>query len=87
MFSWEYPGRSGAGNVVSASDSANFLLLLKQLRGTSAGKKLVLSVATATTPFAGGDWAPMTDVSEFAHYLDYVGASLSFPPARPHGVF
>lgn len=53
------------------------MLLLKLLRSTSAGKKLVLSVATATTPFAGSDWNPMSDVSEFASYLDYVGALVS----------
>lgn len=36
------------------------------------GSKLILSAATATSPFIGPDGNPVTDVSGFAKTLDYV---------------
>jgi chitinase len=79
-YSWEYPYRTGAGNTLSPSDSANFLLLLQELRSSPAGKALVLSAATAVTPWAGPDGKPLSDVSSFAAYLDYVG---TYPSSIP----
>ncbi|KAK0449602.1 glycoside hydrolase family 18 protein [Desarmillaria tabescens] len=72
-FDWEYPNKDGIGcNVVSANDSANFLTFLQELRQDETGSKLYLSAAVGITPFAGSDGEPMTDVSEFAQYLDHI---------------
>ncbi|KAJ7636957.1 glycoside hydrolase family 18 protein [Roridomyces roridus] len=72
-FDWEYPGKTGLScNVVNPDDSNNFLLFLQELRGTSAGKNLVLTAAVGITPFVGSDGQPMDDVSEFATVLDRV---------------
>nr|GAT54843.1 glycoside hydrolase family 18 protein [Mycena chlorophos] len=72
-FDWEYPARQGLGcNVVSSEDSANFLSFLQQLRGTSAGKNLILTAPVSLTPFIGSDGEPMSDVSAFADVLNYI---------------
>lgn len=60
-------------NTISGSDSANFLLFLQALRNDPAGENLTLSAAASLTPFAGSDGNPMSDVSDFAKVLDYVG--------------
>jgi chitinase len=74
LHSWEYPGDPGIGcNKLSSDDSANFLLFLQQLRGEAAAHNLTLTAAVSLTPFAGSDGTPMTDVSEFADVLDYIG--------------
>lgn len=66
--SWEYPGHQGIGcDVVSPDDSANFLLLLRELRKKEPTLELTAAVFT---PFTGSDKKPMTDVSEFAKVLD-----------------
>ncbi|KDQ60128.1 glycoside hydrolase family 18 protein [Jaapia argillacea MUCL 33604] len=72
-FDWEYPSKQGIGcNIISSSDSANFLLMLQQLRSQPAGKNLTLSAAVSITPFVGPNGTPMTDVSAFAAVLDYI---------------
>lgn len=76
LYSWEYPGKQGLGcNIVSNSDSANFLLFLQELRKDSVGSKLKLTVAVGLGPFVGANGAPMTDVSQFAPLVDYIGTS------------
>ncbi|KAJ7500623.1 chitinase [Mycena galericulata] len=71
-FDWEYPGRQGIGcNVVSSSDSANFLLLLKQLSASSNGTFL-LTAAVGLAPFVGTDGSALADVSAFADVLDRI---------------
>ncbi|TFY66251.1 hypothetical protein EVG20_g4839 [Dentipellis fragilis] len=80
-FDWEYPGKQGIGcNAMSASDSANFLSFLQELRQQDGADALQLSAAVSVTPFVGADGTPMTDVSEFAKVLDHIGMS-SRPPA------
>ncbi|KAJ7098300.1 glycoside hydrolase family 18 protein [Mycena epipterygia] len=72
-FDWEYPGKTGLScNTVNSDDSANFLSFLQELRGTSAGKNLVLTAAVGITPFVGSDGQPMEDVSQFADVLDRI---------------
>lgn len=72
-FDWEYPNQSGIGcNVMSPSDSANFLLFLQELRLDPVGSKLIISAAAGITPFTGSDGKPMSDVSAFADSLDWI---------------
>ncbi|WVR00132.1 hypothetical protein IAU59_007274 [Kwoniella sp. CBS 9459] len=69
---WEYPGTTGAeGNAVSSSDSANFLLLLQELRAALPDGALI-SLATQVWPFADTNGRPMSDVSAFASVIDWI---------------
>ncbi|OCF38068.1 hypothetical protein I316_00292 [Kwoniella heveanensis BCC8398] len=69
---WEYPGTTGAdGNAVSSSDSANFLLLLQELR-TALPDGALISLATQVWPFADSNGSPMSDVSAFASVIDWI---------------
>ena len=78
FFSWEYPNHQGIGcNVISSSDSSNFLSFLQELRQDPVGSTLILSSAVGLTPYAGSDGTPMTDVSAFAEYLDWIGNLLA----------
>jgi chitinase len=71
--SWEYPNKAGIGcNTISPNDSANFLSFLQELRSNPAATNLVISAATSITPFADANGQPMTDVSQFALYLDHI---------------
>jgi chitinase len=73
LHSWEYPAKQGIGcNVISASDSANFLSFLQALR--KKAPKLILSAAVSLKPFIGSDGNPMSSVSEFAKVLDSIGS-------------
>lgn len=73
-FDWEYPNNQGIGcNLISPNDSANLLETFKELRASPKfGKDRILTAATGLLPFTGPDGTPMTDVSEFAQFLDYV---------------
>ncbi|KAJ7639210.1 chitinase [Roridomyces roridus] len=72
-FDWEYPSASGIGcNTNSPSDTANFLSFIQELRQDPVGAKLILSAATAITPFIDADGNPSADVSEFAKVLDHI---------------
>lgn len=69
---WEYPGRKGASkNRFDPSDLSNFLAFLRLLRATLPPEARI-SAAAETTPFAGTDGKPMTDLSDFAGVLDWV---------------
>ncbi|WVF72941.1 hypothetical protein IAT40_007759 [Kwoniella sp. CBS 6097] len=69
---WEYPGTTGAdGNGISPSDSANFLLLLQELRAALPDGALI-SLATQVWPFADANGSPMRDVSGFAKVIDWI---------------
>jgi chitinase len=73
-FSWEYPNQAGIGcNTRSPLDSSNFLLFLQQLKGTTVGKQISISLAVGLNPFTGTNGNPMTDVSGFASVVDYIG--------------
>lgn len=63
-------------NVVSPSDSANFLLFLTALRKDPVGANLRLTAAVGLGPFVGSDGNPMTDVSQFASVLNHIGMRL-----------
>jgi len=79
FFSWEYPNHQGIGcNVISSSDSFNFLSFLQELRQNPVGSTLILSSAVGLIPYAGSDGSPMTDVSAFAEYLDWIGKLFGF---------
>ncbi|KAK7060365.1 hypothetical protein VNI00_001130 [Paramarasmius palmivorus] len=72
-FDWEYPNNQGIGcNTISANDTENFLLFLQELREDSVGSDLLLTAATAISPFKDPEGNPREDVSEFAKVLDYV---------------
>ncbi|CAA7261830.1 unnamed protein product [Cyclocybe aegerita] len=72
-FDWEFPGVQGIGcNLVNASDTDNFLAFLQQLRNTTIGKSLILSVATYVTPWVDPTGSPSANISEFSKVLDYM---------------
>ncbi|ORZ09969.1 putative endochitinase, partial [Lobosporangium transversale] len=74
---WEYPGRAGAPcNTYTPQDSANYLLLLKELRAAldaefPTNRKLV-TAAVRVQPFDGTSGRPMSDVSAFVPYFDWL---------------
>jgi len=73
--SWEFPNKQGIGcNVLSVDDSANFLSFLQTLRSQDGAQDLIISAAVSITPFVGPDGKPLTDVSEFAKVLNYIGS-------------
>ncbi|KAI0218199.1 hypothetical protein L0F63_006460, partial [Massospora cicadina] len=74
---WEYPGCAAAKyNVLASNDSANYLILLKELR--DALKKefpndhKLLTAAVRVKLFDDTDGEPMPEVSEYAKYFDFV---------------
>ncbi|KAF8510382.1 glycoside hydrolase family 18 protein [Gautieria morchelliformis] len=72
-FDWEYPNNQGVGcNIISPTDTANFLLLLQELRSTPSTCKLILSAATSNAPFVDSTGSPSSDVSAFAKVLDFI---------------
>jgi chitinase len=66
---------------VSTNDSTNFLSFLQTLRAQGGAQNLIISAAVSVTPFIGSDGTPMSDVSEFAKVLDYIGSL--FPVFNP----
>lgn len=69
---WEYPGQQGdAGNIISSSDTANFLSFLQLLRAKLPADAKI-TAATQTIPFAGADGKPLANAAEFAEVLDWV---------------
>ncbi|KAG6832174.1 hypothetical protein H0H92_004905 [Tricholoma furcatifolium] len=72
-FDWEYPNNQGIGcNVVSSSDTANFLSLLQLIRADAFGKTLILTAATAIAPFMDATGNPSSNVAPFAKVLNWV---------------
>ncbi|KAF7722440.1 hypothetical protein EC973_003142 [Apophysomyces ossiformis] len=73
---WEYPGRQAAGcNDYSEADADNLLLLLKELREALDSKfneHKVISMAVHVLPFVRREGEPMTDMSSFVPYFDFV---------------
>ncbi|KAG0279563.1 hypothetical protein BGZ97_009553, partial [Linnemannia gamsii] len=68
---WEYPGRGGAiCNTVSPNDSANYLVLLRELRAQMdlefPNDRKLLTAAVRVQPFDGADGKPMANVAAFA---------------------
>ncbi|BGP26597.1 hypothetical protein JCM10295v2_005550 [Rhodotorula toruloides] len=65
-------GKQGAGNnIVSPSDSANYLAFLAKLRQT-LGSTYVISAAVPVAGLTGPDGTILKDVSKFAFYVDYI---------------
>ncbi|ORX88559.1 hypothetical protein K493DRAFT_384907 [Basidiobolus meristosporus CBS 931.73] len=74
---WEYPGRNAAiCNIVDKNDSANYLILLKELRAALdaefPNEHKLLTAAVRVQPFDGVDGKPMADVSAYAQYFDFI---------------
>ncbi|KAF9180262.1 hypothetical protein BGZ50_006357 [Haplosporangium sp. Z 11] len=74
---WEYPGRAGAPcNTYGPQDSANYLLLLKELRDQLdlefPNNRKLITAAVRAQPFDGTNGRPMSDVSAFATYFDWI---------------
>lgn len=73
FISWEYPNKPGVGcNGINDKDTENFLLFLEELRSHPVGKVLIITAAASSSPWAGPDGKPSTDVSGFAKLFDYV---------------
>ncbi|EGU11610.1 Endochitinase [Rhodotorula toruloides ATCC 204091] len=69
---WEFVGKQGAGNnIVSPSDSANYLSFLAKLRQT-LGTTYIISAAVPVVGLTGPGGTILKDVSKFALYLDYI---------------
>lgn len=65
-------GRQGAGNnIVSPSDSANYLAFLSKLRST-LGASAFISAAVPAAGLTGPAGTILSDVSRFAQYFDWV---------------
>ncbi|KAF9201461.1 hypothetical protein BGZ49_008302, partial [Haplosporangium sp. Z 27] len=74
---WEYPGHAGApNNAVAPQDSANYLLLLKELRAALDSEfpndHKLITAAVNVQPFAGANGSPLSDVSAYAKYFDWI---------------
>ncbi|KAJ2792124.1 hypothetical protein GGI18_000644 [Coemansia linderi] len=78
---FEYPGRQGNSchQFDAREDTPNFLLFLKDLRhrmDSEFGESTkLITIATHFQPFSGSQ-GPMSDVSEFANYVDYFNPML-----------
>ncbi|KAF9353465.1 hypothetical protein BGX26_008778 [Mortierella sp. AD094] len=76
-FDWEYPGREGApNNAVSPQDSANYLLLLKELRAQMdlefPNNHKLITAAVRVQPFDGPNGSPLSNVAAYATYFDWI---------------
>ncbi|KAF9163366.1 hypothetical protein BGX21_001582 [Mortierella sp. AD011] len=76
-FDWEYPGRQGAdNNAVSSADSANYLLLLKELRAQLdlefPNNHKLITAAVRVQPFDGPNGSPLSNVAAYAAYFDWI---------------
>jgi chitinase len=74
---WEYPAREAAKcNVVDPNDTANYLVLLKELREAMdkefPNERKLLTAAVRVQPFDGPNKKPLANVSEFAKYFDFI---------------
>ncbi|KXN73441.1 glycoside hydrolase family 18 protein, partial [Conidiobolus coronatus NRRL 28638] len=74
---WEYPARQAAKcNSVDPNDTANYLVLLKELREAMdkefPNDHKILTAAVRAQPFDGPDGKPVNSVSEFAKYFDFI---------------
>ncbi|KAF9972344.1 hypothetical protein BGZ73_004555 [Actinomortierella ambigua] len=74
---WEYPGRGAAAcNIVSPQDSAGYLLLLKELRAALdaefPNEHKLITAAVRVMPFDGADGQPMSNVSAYHPYYDFI---------------
>ena len=67
-----YPGAGGAdGNIVSPQDSANYLLMLQDLRAALPDGALI-TLATQVWPFTGSNGSPLSNVKGFAAVIDWI---------------
>ena len=72
---WEYPGVQGAGgNIVSPSDTVNFLSFLQQLR-SALGPSVLITAAVSTSPFylpSSNSSSATNTFNSFGKVLDYI---------------
>jgi chitinase len=66
---WEYPNSVGAGNPHAPHDASNLLLFFRDLRA-ALGSSKIISAAVPHLPWLGVDGTPLTDVSQYATYLN-----------------
>ncbi len=72
-YSWEYPAVQGIGcNEINSGDTHNFLVFLQELRNSTTGQNLVLSVAAGVTPWIDSTGSPSKNVSSFGDVLDLI---------------
>lgn len=73
FYSWEYPGSTNGleCNTESPQDTANFLLMLQELKQQSPN--VSLSAAVPVKPWNDATGNPSTDLTSFAQVLDYIG--------------
>ncbi|KAG0374099.1 hypothetical protein BGX24_010839 [Mortierella sp. AD032] len=74
---WEYPAREGAPcNTYAPQDSANYLLLLKELRAQLdlefPAKRKLITAAVRVQPFDDASGKPMSNVSAYVPYFDWI---------------
>ena len=74
---WEYPTYSAEGNAASSDDTANFNLLLKELRAAIGDTKII--------SFASASSAKYVDWSVAIQYIDYVNVMTYDMGAAPSG--
>lgn len=85
-FDWEYPGEQGAcGQPYAPTDTANFLVLLNQLRKAIGDHKLI-TAATFTKPFADAQGNPSKNLSGFAKVFDWINIMTYDVSAYPRSV-
>jgi chitinase len=70
-YDWEYPVVGGETcNNYSPSDTANYLAFAQAMR--AANPDIIMSAAAGVTPWKDASGTPSSDVSAFAHALDWV---------------
>lgn len=68
---WEYPGQTGAGNQLDASDTANFQTFLTELRAALPQGALITG-AVSHNPWMASNGQPVQSVARAAAAMDYV---------------
>ncbi|KAF8508014.1 chitinase [Hysterangium stoloniferum] len=75
-FNWEYPTTQGSAEckITAPQDTANFLLLLQELRRFAATSQLILTAAAPGSPVVDAEGRPPAapSAADFAGVLDYI---------------
>ena len=68
---WEYPGQTGAGNILDPSDTANFQTFLQELRA-ALPQGALLTAAVSLQPWMASNGQPVQSVARAASVMDYI---------------
>ena len=79
---WEYPGSSAAGISSSPDDTANFTLLMKQLRET-LGPDRLLTIATA----AGAEYIDFRAVVPYVDFVNIMAYDMANAPLHHSALY